>query len=70
MDEKKLSTILEALADKIDNLELGVYIKTVSYEKLKEENERLKKDNEDLRAALDVTNYFTKKVIEEETEDA
>jgi cell division protein FtsB len=49
MEEKKLATILEALADKIDNLELGVYIQKTSYEQLKEESERLKKENDSLR---------------------
>jgi hypothetical protein len=49
MNEKKLLTILEALADKIDNLELGIYIKDISYNNLKEENERLRKENEDLK---------------------
>ena len=57
MEEKKLITILEALADKIDNLELGIFIKKTDIEMLKEtnnslleENTRLKKENEDLRA--------------------
>jgi cell shape-determining protein MreC len=50
MEEKKLATILEALADKIDNLRLGGYITKADNERLKEENERLKKENEDLRA--------------------
>lgn len=49
MDEKKLVTILEALADKIDNLELGVYIKDHAYNELREENEKLKKENDILR---------------------
>lgn len=48
MDEKKLSTILEALADKIDNLELGVYIKNLDNEKLRGENEKLKEENDKL----------------------
>lgn len=50
MDEKQLSIILGVLADKIDNLNLGIYIKDISYKNLKEENERLKNENDTLRA--------------------
>lgn len=52
MDEKKLSTILEALADKIDNLELALSIKDYEIRDLKKENEALKKAVETLKKAL------------------
>ena len=49
MDEKKLSKLLEVLVDKIESLELDIYIKNVDYQKLKEENERLRSENDFLR---------------------
>ena len=59
MEENKLITILEALADKIDDLELKVSIKKLGYEQLTEEknslleeNIRLKKENEELKELL------------------
>lgn len=53
MDEKKLSTILEALADKIDNLELVLSIKDYETKELKVENEQLEKENEALKAEIE-----------------
>ena len=64
MEEKKLTTILNALADKIDALELSLYVKNIECKQLKEdndrlvedkkilkeENERLNRENDDLRA--------------------
>lgn len=61
MDEKKLSTILEALADKIDNLELALSIKDYEIKDLKKENERLKVENEELRYHLNPLAYIKKK---------
>jgi hypothetical protein len=49
MDEKKLSVILEAVADKIQTLGLDLTIKDIKIGKLTEENERLKKENDILR---------------------
>jgi hypothetical protein len=49
MDEKKLSVILEAVADKIQTLGLDLTIKDIKIGKLTEENERLKRENDILR---------------------
>ena len=50
MDEKKLGKLLEVLVDKIENLEIGISIKDISYRELKEKHERLQKENDTLRA--------------------
>lgn len=42
MDQKNLETILEALAEKIRDLELEVSLRDYEIEKLKKENEELR----------------------------
>ena len=49
MKDTYLKIVLQALGEKIDNLSGEVYIKDLQIEKLKEENERLKKANEELK---------------------
>ena len=74
MKDSYFKIVLTALAEKIDRLCGEVFIRDMRIEKLEEENkmlivdnEKLKKDNEALREALDVA----KKVIfEEDSEDA
>lgn len=50
MDEKKLSVILEAVADKIQTLGLDLTVKDIKIRNLTEENERLKRENDILKA--------------------
>lgn len=52
MDEKKLSTILEALAEKISSLEFELQLRDYDLRKAKEENETLKSAVENLKKAL------------------
>jgi hypothetical protein len=52
MDQKNIETILEALVEKIRDLELEVSLRDYDIKKLKEENEKLKKAAEYFEQAL------------------
>ena len=52
MQEKYLKIVLEALAEKIDRLNAEVYIRDFDIEKLKEENEKLRKTVKILEKAI------------------
>lgn len=52
MDQKNIETILEALAEKIRDLELKVSLRDYEINKLKEENERMRKAVEYFEQAL------------------
>ena len=73
MKEKTLEIVLEALAEKIDELSRDVYfskLEATNYKsenaKLSEENAKLKKDNETLCEALDAL----KELITEDIKNA
>lgn len=53
MEEKNTQIILETLAEKIRSLEVEVSLRDYEIRNLKEENERLKKESEELRWHLD-----------------
>ena len=59
-----INTTVEAMAEKIDRLKGELFCRDYEIEKLKEENAKLKKDNETLKEALAMT-----KVIIEEVEN-
>ena len=48
MDEKKLSIVLEALAEKIDELEFDLSLRDLDIKRLKEENAELKRQRDAL----------------------
>lgn len=52
MQEKYLKIVLEALAEKIDRLNAEVFIRDFDNEKLKEENEKLRKTVKILEKAI------------------
>ena len=52
MQEKDLKIVLEALAEKIDRLNAEVFIRDFDNEKLKEENEKLRKTVKILEKAI------------------
>ena len=52
MPEKYLKIVLEALAEKIDRLNAEVFIRDFDNEKLKEENEKLRKTVKILEKAI------------------
>lgn len=59
MDQKNLETILEALAEKIRDLELEVSLRDYEIEKLKDKNSALK----------EAVEYFEKRLSSAEVED-